>query len=160
MARTGRPTKFRLEFVEQAEALAKFGATDADMAAFFKVDIRTFDRWKLQHEHFRRAVKRGKDVADSVVEERLFQRATGYSHDAVKIFQHEGKPVQVDYVEHYPPDTTAAIFWLKNRRPEQWRDKQVVEHDGKVQIGADAAFADLVAALESAVAGKAGGSGS
>ena len=55
----------------------------------------------------------------------------GYTHDAVKIFQHQGEPVRVPYREHVPPDTTAAIFWLKNRRPEEWRDRHNHEISGK-----------------------------
>ena len=54
----------------------------------------------------------------------------GYSHEAVKIFNDGGQPLIVPYTEHYPPDTTAAIFWLKNRRPEQWRDKSQQELSG------------------------------
>jgi hypothetical protein len=53
----------------------------------------------------------------------LYHRAIGYSYDAVKIFMHDGKPVEVPYREHVPPDVAACIFWLKNRRPHLWRDK-------------------------------------
>jgi hypothetical protein len=49
----------------------------------------------------------------------------------VKINQYEGKAVITPYVEHVPPDTTAAIFWLKNRRPQAWRDVKAVEHTHK-----------------------------
>lgn len=56
----------------------------------------------------------------------------GYSYDAVKIFQHNGKPVKVPYVEHVPPDTTACIFWLKNRKPEAWRD--VKDHNVRATV--------------------------
>ncbi|KNY20439.1 hypothetical protein AKJ13_22340 [Methylobacterium sp. ARG-1] len=110
-------------FARQAEKLLKDGATDTDLAGFFEVDVRTIYRWKLQHEDFRQALTRTKAVADDAVVASLFRRATGYSHDAVKIMQDKGSPVVVPYVEHYPPDTTAAIFWLKNRRPDLWRDK-------------------------------------
>ena len=70
-------------------------------------------------------------IADS-----LYHRAKGYSHPAVKILsvaQGAGQPSEVQevpYTEHYAPDTTAAIFWLKNRQPKKWRDKQEVEHTG------------------------------
>ena len=57
-------------------------------------------------------------------------RGVGYSYDSVKIFMPAGakKPVYAPYVEHVPPDTTAAIFWLKNRDPAHWRDAWQVEH--------------------------------
>jgi hypothetical protein len=60
----------------------------------------------------------------------LYERANGYSYDAVKIFMPAGakKPVYAPYVEHMPPDVTACIFWMKNRMPERWRDVQNVEH--------------------------------
>jgi hypothetical protein len=53
----------------------------------------------------------------------LFQRAIGFSHEVEKVVQSGGKPVTVKYTEHYPPDTTALVFWLKNRQRGRWRDK-------------------------------------
>src|SRR5260221_10336515 len=129
-APVGRPSSYRPEYTAQAEKLCKLGATDADIGAFFGVDVRTIHRWKHDREEFCHALKRGKEVADDLVEQSLFRRATGYSHDAVKILQSEGVPVIVPYTEHYPPDTTAAIFWLKNRRAEEWRDKSSQEITG------------------------------
>ena len=129
-AKTGRPSSYKPEFAAQAEKLCKLGATDNDIAQFFGVNVVTVWRWKDAHPEFCNALKRGKDVADDLVEQSLFRRATGYSHDAVKIMQDKGAPVVVPYVEHHAPDTTAAIFWLKNRRPEQWRDKVQQELTG------------------------------
>ena len=127
---TGRPSKYKPEFAEQARKLCVLGATDLDIANFFEVDARTIYRWKAEFEEFRQSLKRGKDEADDLVEQRLFQRATGYTHDAVRIFMPKDadEPVYAPYVEHHPPDVTAAIFWLKNRRSDQWRDRH--EHSG------------------------------
>ena len=60
----------------------------------------------------------------------LYERANGYTYDAVKIFMPAGakKPVYAPYIEHVPPDTTACIFWLKNRDPARWRDTWQLEH--------------------------------
>lgn len=127
----GRPSSFKPEYCEQAEKLCKLGATDKEMADFFGVSEQTVNSWKQQHPEFFESLKRGKALADANVAERLYQRAMGYSHEAVKIMQYEGSPVVVPYTEHYPPDTTAAIFWLKNRRPDVWRDKVQNEHTGK-----------------------------
>jgi hypothetical protein len=129
----GRPSKRDGIDLEQVEKLARKGWTDLEMAEFFGMDVRTWYRWKGSDPEFCQALKEWKDEADSRVERSLYERANGYSHPAVKIFLPGGaeKPVVVDYVEHYPPDTTAAIFWLKNRKPEEWRDKQDVEHTGK-----------------------------
>lgn len=123
MARTGRPTAFKLEYVEQARKLCELGATDVEMADFFKVAVSTFYKWKNAHADFSEALKAGKALADERVERSLFHRAVGYTFDAVKIFMPAGakKPVYAPYREHCPPDTTAMIFWLKNRRPSAWR---------------------------------------
>lgn len=126
----GRPSGYQDEFARQANKLCALGATDDDLADFFAVSVRTILRWKVEHAEFCRALKDGKEGADDRVERSLYQRAVGYTHDAVKIMQHQGVVVRAEYREHYPPDTTAAIFWLKNRRPEQWREKVAHEHSG------------------------------
>lgn len=130
MGVVGRPTVFKDEFVEQAEKLCMLGATDDEIANFFNVSTRTVYRWKNENERFCQALKVGKEAADNRVERSLYQRALGYTHDEEKIFLHEGEAVRVDTVKHYPPDTTAGIFWLKNRRSQEWRDKQEVEVTG------------------------------
>lgn len=128
----GRPSAYKPEFIEQAKKLCQLGATDIELADFFGVTERTIYRWQIEHPEFCQALKLGKTAADDRIERSLFRRALGYSHEAVKILQNNGVPVVVPYTEHYPPDTTAAIFWLKNRRPGEWRDKREVEHSGSV----------------------------
>ena len=120
--------------IAQAAFLARRGCTDKELAEFFGVEEKTINNWKQAHPEFLQSLKDGKAKADSQVERSLFERATGYSHPEDKIFQYEGVPVVVPTVKHYPPDTTAAIFWLKNRRPEQWREKIEHEHKGDVDI--------------------------
>jgi hypothetical protein len=126
----GRPSAYRPELAAQAAKLCALGATDVDLADFFGVSVRTIYRWQHDHEEFCQALKAGKDNADERVERSLYHKAVGYTFDAVKIFQHQGQVIEAPYREHIPPDTTAAIFWLKNRRPDLWRDKQAVEHSG------------------------------
>jgi hypothetical protein len=139
----GRPSRYRAEFAEQAFNLCLLGATDADLARAFDVSEQTVNAWKQAHPAFLESLKKGKEQADARVARSLFRRATGYSHKAVKIVADAktGQEHIVPYVERYPPDTTAAIFWLKNRRPEQWRDKQQLEHSGG--IGAPGEFDDV-----------------
>lgn len=127
---TGRPTKFKREFVEQAEKLCRLGATDQEVADFIGVDVRTLYRWKGEHEAFCQALRAGKEVADERVERSLFARANGYEHDEVDIRVVGGEVVQTPIRKFYPPDTTAAIFWLKNRRPGEWREAKAVEVTG------------------------------
>lgn len=128
----GRPSAFRPEFVEQARKLARIGAIDRQIAEFFDVSVRTIHYWKIDHPEFAEALKLGKEQADDLVEQSLFRKATGYSFDAVKIMSYEGDPIVVDYVEHVPPSDQAAMFWLKNRRPEQWKDKVDHQHSGQI----------------------------
>lgn len=126
-----RPTKYKAEFAEQARKYCLLGAIDKDLAVFFEVDELTINRWKDAHPEFCKALKEGKDEADAKVADRLFNRALGYSHPEDKIFNNNGTPMVVPTTKHYPPDTTACIFWLKNRQKEQWRDKQETELTGK-----------------------------
>lgn len=81
----GRPSKFRPEFVQQAEKLCKLGATDLEIADFFEIDVRTLHRWKADNTEFCHALKAGKAEADERVERSLFARANGYEHDEVDI---------------------------------------------------------------------------
>lgn len=125
----GRPSKFGSVDKAQVERLARAGWTDAQMAEFFGVDERTWHRWKDADPEFCQSLKDWKVEADHRVERSLFERATGYSCPEEKVFNHNGEILRAETVKHYPPDTTAAIFWLKNRLREQWRDRQEVDND-------------------------------
>lgn len=127
--RPGRPTTYKPEYVEQARKLCRLGATDLEMADFFEVEPRTLYRWKHAHEEFNEAVKSGKEASDERVERALYNRAVGYTYDAVKIFMPSGadEPVYAPFREHVPPDTGAAVVWLKNRRRDRWRDQTEVD---------------------------------
>jgi hypothetical protein len=138
----GRPSKFKPEFVQQAEKLAALGATDREAAEFFGVDERTLNRWKHTEPGFCQSLNVGKETADARVVQSLYRRAVGYSFDSEKVFQFQGVIVRAETVEHVPPDTTAGIFWLKNRDPESWRDKSEVEVKG-VNVTIAAADAKL-----------------
>ena len=125
-----RPTKFKQEFIAQAEKLCKLGATDMELADFFEVDVRTLQRWKCESEAFCHSIKAAKEIADDRVERSLFARANGYEHDEVDIRVVANAIVQTPIRKYYPPDTTAAIFWLKNRKPKEWRETKAVELTG------------------------------
>jgi hypothetical protein len=125
----GRPTDYKLAYAEGARALASKGATDAEIADFYNVDVRTIYRWKNTHDEFCQALKAGKEVADERVERSLYHRAIGYEQEEVKIFMPAGadKPVYAPFTAKIAPDTTAAIFWLKN---QGWTDKSTTEITG------------------------------
>lgn len=131
----GRPSKFKPEFERLVMAMAELGATDEQMAKALEVTERTFNNWKKSKPEFFHSLKTAKQVADEAVERSLFQRATGYSHPEEKIFCDKGDIVRAETVKHFAPDTTACIFWLKNRRPDDWRDKVETEHSGSIAAG-------------------------
>ena len=129
---TGRPSKYKPDYhPDQAYKYCLLGAKDTELATFFEVDEATINRWKVAHPEFAEALLRGKDQADAEVSQKLYHRAKGYSHKEDKIFIHNGEPVIVPTVKHYPPDTTAAIFWLKNRQRGKWRDVRNTEVTGE-----------------------------
>lgn len=129
----GRPEAYEPRFVTIARAMALQGATDEEIAVALDVSVRTLYLWKARHEEFSAALKAQKDIADDRVERSLYNRAVGYTYDAVKIFLPRGavEPVIVPYKEHVPPDPGAAFNWLRNRRKDTWRDsKELTGADG------------------------------
>lgn len=141
----GRPTEYREEYCAQAQKLAKLGATDRDLAEFFDVSIRTIERWRVQHEDFCRSTQLGKAEADARVEKSLYHRAVGYTFESEKIFHNKGEIVRAACLEHVPPDTAAAFIWLKNRRPDIWRDRTETNVNHTLTI--PQAFEDYIRAI-------------
>lgn len=111
-----------------ALAAAKMGMTDKQLAMLFDVSVGTIHNWKKKNPEFLEALNEGKLIADAKVVRSLYERATGYSHPEEKLFQFDGEVIRADTTKHYAPDPISAIFWLKNRRPGEWRDR--VEHTG------------------------------
>lgn len=132
----GRPSAYREAYAEQARKLCLLGATDAELASFFSIHESTLNLWKDAHPEFMESIALGKDIADAEIADKLYHRARGYSHDAVKIFMPAGaeEPVYAPYIEHFPPDTTAASLWLRNRQPAKWRDRTEVDMSGDLNI--------------------------
>lgn len=130
----GPPSTFKPEYAEQARKLCLLGATDKELADFFEVVESTINKWKLDHIEFSESIKKGKEHADAEVAEKLFKRALGYEHAEDDIRAVNGEIIITPTTKHYPPDTTAAIFWLKNRQKDKWRDKQEIEHSGEVSL--------------------------
>lgn len=102
-----RPSKFKPEMVERVVGLAACGATDLDIAGELGVSRATLSTWKRDNPEFLDSLKAGKHLADSRVEKSLFNRAVGFT-DPTGLY--------------HPPHPVAAIFWLKNRKPQEWRD--------------------------------------
>ena len=128
--KNGRPSKINTLDLRQVETLASFGLTDKQIADVIGVTEQSINNYK-KDEKFFESLKKGKEIADQRVERSLFERATGYSHPEDKIFCNpSGKVTTVQTIKYYAPDTIACIFWLKNRKSEEWQDRQVFKGEG------------------------------
>ncbi len=108
----------------KAVAMAgKLGATKVQIAAMLGVTPQALYAWAKQKKQLLYTLENAQEQYNKRVEHSLFERATGYKHKAVKILVIDGKVVKVPYTEHYAPDTSAAVFWLKNRAGDRWRDR-------------------------------------
>lgn len=128
----------------QLESWARDGLTDEQIASNMGIGYSTLQTWKSKYQDIQDTLKRGKEVVDIQVENALLKRALGYSYDEVtreRVLDYDQSTGQVvgSHMEitktvkkEVQGDTTAQIFWLKNRRPEQWRDKRNVSVEGEI----------------------------
>lgn len=131
--KVGRPTKLDKSLKIVALNLYQKGKTDAEVAEICGVANSTIYEWKNKDPEFSEAIKKAKAHADEAVVNALLEKCLGYEHPEtiVKTVSH-GKDMgssieEVEVTKRYPPDTEAIKFWLKNRQPEKWRDKQELE---------------------------------
>lgn len=124
------------------EGWARDGLTDEQIAHNMGITARTLYIWKEKYIQIFQALKKGKEVVDIEVENALLKRALGYEYteEKVEISEKDGRKV-IQTIKYVAPDTTAQIFWLKNRKPEKWRDKPVPEQEAMEDDG-------LIAALD------------
>jgi hypothetical protein len=132
--KTGRPTDYRLEYDAVAQELAAGGLTDQEMADHFGCNKTTLYRWGAKNPSFRHSIKVGKEGPDDRMEASLYHRGNGFEwieQQAIKLrketwvngHKHVNERIEVVDVRRVaPPDSTAAIFWMKNRRG--WKDRQ------------------------------------
>lgn len=141
------------------EAWARDGDTEKTIAKKLGIAHATMELYKHEHSDFLTVLKRGKEVVDVEVENSLLKKAHGYNAEVQKTFKvkevyydEDGRRCEKEHLEtgidevHVPADTTAQIFWLKNRKPAQWRDKPA-EPTGNNDTEDD----NLFAAIEQAV---------
>jgi len=117
------------------EAWARNGLTDEQIAKNLGIAVSTLNDYKNKYPEFMESLKRGKEVIDIEVENALLKRALGYKYDEVtkELDETTGK-LQVSKIvtKEVIPDTTAQIFWLKNRKPGEWRDRKEIDHSGNI----------------------------
>jgi len=116
---------------------AKLGLTDKDIATNMDINVSTLYEWKNKYTEIKESLTHAKAVADSIVENALYKRAVGFRYDEVtKENKYNGKKDKYELTitkvvtKMVVPDTTAQIFWLKNRKRLEWRDKQEIEQTG------------------------------
>jgi hypothetical protein len=123
-------TKYDQAYAVIAERLYReTQATDEQVARVLDVDRGTIEAWAREYPEFREARARGKEDADAQVKAALFKRAVGYTATKEKVVGFEGQFWTEEYHEHVAGDVIAQIFWLCNRQPKHWRQKQVTEHE-------------------------------
>lgn len=137
----GRPTLYNKKLHPMlGKLLAEQGMTDEQISSELGVSTQTYYNWQNKYREFLESIRDGKENKDAMVENALFQRATGVVVKAQKpvvVSQGQGLGSVVELVEYedrMPPDPTSMIFYLKNRRPDRWRDKQELEHSGDIGI--------------------------
>jgi hypothetical protein len=116
------------------EGWAKDGVRELDIAHNMGISESTFNRWKVKYEAIGNALKTSKAVADRIVENALFRRATGFEYTETveeRVFNKVTNKFEMVVTKKMNkvvlPDTTAQIFWLKNKKPAEWRDRREIE---------------------------------
>lgn len=122
------------------QAWARDGLTDEQIAKNIGINVKTLWTWKNTYDPICKALKKGKEVVDIEVENALFKKALGFKETVRKpqkvkrVMYKNGKKereweeiIEAEEDVFVPPDTTAQIFWLKNRKPEDWRDKRDID---------------------------------
>ena len=116
------------------EGWARDGLTDEQIAQKIGIHSDTLNEWKKKYSDISDTLKRGKEVVDLRVENALLKRALGYEYEEVSEKYESGTLTEKKVTKkQVVPDTTAQIFWLKNRRPDKWKDKQDVQVSGELK---------------------------
>ena len=133
MAKSKWETHVKDRLIE-VEGWARDGLTDEQIAKNLGISIQTFYTYKEKYLEFFESLKRGKEVVDREVENALLKRALGYNYleETTEELPNETTKSKT-VIKHIPGDTTAQIFWLKNRKPDVWRDKTAIEHSGEIK---------------------------
>lgn len=130
----GRPSKF-VNYEKKKSIISLMyqrGFIDKEIAKVLDVSKKTLENWKAKNKNFLPTLKGDKQVADDKVQKALYERALGYEYKEITIeYIKIGKaktPAKKtkEVIKQLAPDTTAQIFWLKNRQPDKWRDKKEV----------------------------------
>ena len=143
----GRKPKYQTAWARIARKACERGMTDQEVADLLGVNPSSLYRWRAQYREFSRAFRLGKELANNRVERALYERAIGYDFECEKQIMTRRGPQMLRWREHLPPDVAAALAYLKNRRPDRWRDTIKHEHSRSPYDGIESA-AELRAVLQ------------
>lgn len=142
-----RPSKYESNVKDKFTLITGWvrnGLTDKQISNNLGVSYSTFREYVKKYPTLLALLKKSKEVTDMEVENALFKRALGYDYEETKVINEESEEGHKKRVEvtkkKMAPDTTAQIFWLKNRKPKEWRDRQNIEHSGGVEVSEMAAL--------------------
>lgn len=141
----GRSSKYIPDFPLLAEGYAREGMIDKTIATKLGISVSRFYEYVKKYKEFKDALKRGKKPVDVEVENALLKRAKGYTYEETKVEfaprivegqqTDRGTPQKITRTKkEVVPDTIAQIFWLKNRRPDKWRDRHDFDFKGDMSI--------------------------
>ena len=126
------------------EGWARGGLTDEQIAKNMGIAPSTLYEWKKKSKEFSESLKKGKEIVDFEVENALLKKALGYTITLNKQkVTKDGDVVDITEEVHVPPDTTAQIFWLKNRKPNTWKDKVETDEDKEAVANASQVIAKI-----------------
>jgi len=136
---SGPKPRYTPETAKLAGWMARSGLINSQIAGELKINEATLYRWQKKYPELKKALQQNKTIVDAQVEDSLLKRAMGYEYDETHVESGAaGKTTKIKKIrKHVVADTTAAIFWLKNRQPERWRDKIEMELGGKVTHDVD-----------------------
>jgi hypothetical protein len=135
LSKGGRPTIWRKEYIEICQRLAQGGATISEMARVIGVSQQLLSSWIWKKPELKYSIKLGRLEPDENVTRALYERAVGYDQEVERVGFYKGRAVRAKTVEHIPADVGAALSWLYNRQPREWRQRQ--ELDARVTVETD-----------------------
>lgn len=137
--RVGRPLKYSQDMVNKAKVLAEKGLINRDIASLLNIGESTMDLWLSKYPEFREALNQSRVGADTKVIKSLHKKATGFRHreEVTEYHYVDGKKVAVKTIERrkdVAPETGAISLWLRNKRPEEWSDKNTVDNAVELKL--------------------------
>lgn len=138
----GRKSKYNEDFPLMAQDFARRGMIDTEICAKLGISVATYHEYQKLYPEFLKAIKEGKAPVDVMVENALLKRALGFEYEEVHaefrpkdVNDKKANPIVVKKIKKMVvPDTTACIFWEKNRRPGLWKDKHNLDVSGSVNL--------------------------